>query len=757
MQTPTFDAAFYRSYSRLTGNNKREHWQDVVERVVTGLSNIGKFTKEESQLLKDAMMELKATASGRALWYAGTENSENPDNYYGLYNCVSITVESFEDLCRLFYLQCLGCGVGAVLEQVQVDKLPKIENFIDLDITGEIGEKDKEERLEDTVVECPEENTVIIHVGDSKQGWVKAYKQILNLSVDCNYTCQNGIDRCGNIKVDLDVSNIRPKGEKLYGFGGTANPIKFKSCFEKVVNTLNKAAAGNRKLTQLETTLIIDEPSKLIVAGGIRRSAGMRQYDYNSPLYKMGLWKPGEDGVWRIDPEKDALRMANHTLNYHSVPEYTTIEDSVRNQFYSGEGAIAYVPEILARANADLLINDELKYEFQDEYEKGNGYKYLLSLDPEMTDDEVNHRLTRYGLNPCSEIIGRDFLCNLSEVFLNNLDPADLDSQKDAFQAATLSVCALLHQDFNDPKMQRSREYDPIIGVSFTGLFDFFVEAIGLDYVHWNQEGRPMDEDDRGVNYAEIEKQYLQLWYRWVEDTVYSYCLKHNLKVPNRFTCVKPSGTLSLLTGASPGWHSPKASHMIRRITFQKEDPIALAYNALGYNITPAHGDTDENGSLLEDPWDSRCTEWLVEIPVSTTWGYKEGSDKVDLGKIPATSQMEIWSQVQKYWTGHNTSATIELRENEIADLAEYIYNNIKEGQYTSVAILSRFDDFQSFPRLPFEPISKEKYEELLKQQEDNKIFEDFYEALEYFDESFLDSSQIQGPAPCDSDKCMLS
>jgi len=357
----------------------------------------------------------------------------------------------------------------------------------------------------------------------------------------------------------------------------------------------------------------------------------------------------------------------------------------------------------------------------------------------------------------CSEIEGKDFLCNLSEVYLNNLDPSDMDSQKEAFQAATLAVAALLHQDFPDEKMSYSRNLDPIVGVGITGLFDFFVNAIGVDYAQWMVENRPMQDENRGQAYQQLEQRYLSLWYRWVKETIEDYCSKHNLKVPNRFTCVKPSGTLSLLVGASPGWHPPKASHMIRRITFSKEDPIALAYNAMGYRITPAHGDTDENGNLLDDPWDSRVNEWLVEIPITTSWGHLEGADQVKLENIPATAQMALWETVQKYWTGHNTSATVELRENEIESLSEYIYNSIQDpnGVYTSVALLARFDNYQSFPRLPFEPISKEVYDQRVAEIEANMVFNSFDEALAYFDYFYLNQDQVQGPSGCDSAKCL--
>ncbi|MFM6270704.1 MAG: ribonucleoside-triphosphate reductase, adenosylcobalamin-dependent, partial [Dolichospermum sp.] len=100
---------------------------------------------------------------------------------------------------------------------------------------------------------------------------------------------------------------------------------------------------------------------------------------------------------------------------------------------------------------------------------------------------------------------------------------------------------------------------------------------------------------------------------------------------PNRCTTVQPAGSKSLLTGASSGWHPPKAQRFIRRITFRKNDPVALACIDYGYNVVPSQSDKDEKGRLLDDPFDIRCTEWLVEIPVAVAWANSPGADKIDL------------------------------------------------------------------------------------------------------------------------------
>ena len=110
--------------------------------------------------------------------------------------------------------------------------------------------------------------------------------------------------------------------------------------------------------------------------------------------------------------------------------------------------------------------------------------------------------------------------------------------------------------------------------------------------------------------------------------------------------------------------------------------------------------------------------------------------------------------QVQKFYTEHNTSATIEFRENEIENLAKAIYQAIDDDKgYISAALLARFDANATFPRLPFEPINKEEYISLKIKVEERRVNDDFFDALNKYDTGELTEA---GPAGCDSDKCLL-
>jgi len=242
--------------------------------------------------------------------------------------------------------------------------------------------------------------------------------------------------------------------------------------------------------------------------------------------------------------------------------------------------------------------------------------------------------------------------CNLGEIHLNQIDPNNVQEQEEAFTAAALSVATLLNHKFMEERYHYSRQIDPIVGVSFTGLFDFCVHAFGTDWLRWWAEGRPNSPE--GKDFKQQEATYLNRWRETVERVVWDYCARHQLNRPNRCTTIQPAGTKSLLTGASPGWHPPKAQRFIRRITFRKNDPVALACLDYGYNIVPSQSDKDERGNLLNDPFDPRCTEWLVEIPTEVSWANLPGADAIDISQFSALAQMDFYMNVQRHYTRHN-------------------------------------------------------------------------------------------------------
>jgi ribonucleotide reductase, class II len=746
LTAPAANPVFYRTYSRKTPNG-RESWQEVSERNLEGLRRLGNLNAEEVALLRRMQKRQKALPSGRWLWIGGTDWIEQPQNFSGAYNCTSTNLIDWEAFGLMMDLAMMGCGTGAIIEPRLIERLPVLRNRLRISSVTDIGATPAGQRQEDTT-HTISGHDVAIKVGDTRRGWVDSYQLLLELSSDARFD--------GEVTVSVDLSDVRPVGETLKGFGGMANPVKLKDLYGRVAEILNKA--NGRQLSSVECCLLIDEAAVTIVAGNIRRSAGMRQFcadDTAAAGAKENLWQQDAEGNWRIDPERDALRMANHTRVFHTRPSREVVREAVIKQFQSGEGAIQFAPEAIARSNADLLSTPELRSEFitiycdQGREEAG---RWLQLNHPQITDAELEHRLSRYGLNPCGEILGADFHCNLAEIHLNQIDPADHEGQADAFRAAGLAVACLLNHRFEVERYRQSRAWDPIVGVSFTGLFDFFVHAFGTPWLTWWEEGRP--DSEAGLAFKQQEAAYLSRWKTAVNEAVWDYCDRHGLRRPNRCTTVQPAGTKSLLTGASPGWHPPKAQRFIRRITFRKNDPVALACMDYGYTIVPSQSDKDEQGRLLDDPFDPRCTEWLVEIPTEVSWANLPGADAVEINNFSALAQFDFYMQVQQHYTAHNTSATVEFREHEIEPLAEAIHAAIDQGKgYISAALLARFDANATFPRLPFEPIDQATYQRLQQEVAARRRELDFFASLQRYDNGELMEA---GPAGCDSDKCLL-
>lgn len=404
---PSADPVFFRTYSRKI-DAVREVWEQTCDRAVDGLVKIGRLTDEEQALIRKAAKAKHAMPSGRWMWVGGTPWIDQPENFSGGYNCTSTAVVDWRAFGLMMDLAMMGCGTGAVLEDWAISQLPIILNYLEVEVVGLPGEavdrpsgtviKEVIEQRADGAEAC----TIQMRVGDSRQGWVAAYQEMMIIASD------RRLQRFGAVKIEINLSHVRPSGEPLKGFGGVANPDKLPQMWDRIAKILNGAIG--RKLTAIECCLLIDEAALVIVAGSIRRSAGQRQFssnDIQAATAKDNFWQQDEDGNWRIDPERDALRMANHTRVFHQKPTQEELRAAVRKQFYSGEGAIQYAPEAVARANADLWDAHPYsptvfgsKQEFLELIQEWTAAELLQAKLPNETPQQIMHRLRRYGLNP---------------------------------------------------------------------------------------------------------------------------------------------------------------------------------------------------------------------------------------------------------------------------------------------------------------------------------------------------------------------
>lgn len=114
-----------------------------------------------------------------------------------------------------------------------------------------------------------------------------------------------------------------------------------------------------------------------------------------------------------------------------------------------------------------------------------------------------------------------------------------------------------------------------------------------------------------------------------------------------------------------------------------------------------------EAGYLVVPAVQDRAS-WVVEIPMSVPWAGRVG-DKVNLEELPVTSQFGLYMMVQKEYTDHNTSGTIELYADEAESLAALICSSIGNG-YISVSLSPRSKNPICYPQMPIEPITADQY-----------------------------------------------
>lgn len=106
---PAANPVFFRTYSRRTGAGLRESYDEVCDRTIQGLIELGKLNPEEIALLEKTQRQLKALPSGRWLWVGGTDWITKPKNFSGGYNCTSTNLQDWKAFGLMMDLAMMGC------------------------------------------------------------------------------------------------------------------------------------------------------------------------------------------------------------------------------------------------------------------------------------------------------------------------------------------------------------------------------------------------------------------------------------------------------------------------------------------------------------------------------------------------------------------------------------------------------------------------------------------------------------------------
>lgn len=247
-------------YARwLPEEGRREAWEETVirymENVVCPITGEPwQDLRTETGDLSSSIMDLEVMPSMRAMMTAG--KALDRDNTCG-YNCSYLPVDDPKSFDEAMFILLCGTGVGFSVERQYVSKLPEVPDQL-----------------------FNSETTIAVK--DSKEGWAKAYRQLLSLLW------------AGEIP-QWDVSRVRPAGAKLKTFGGRASgPAPLEDLFRFTIEKF-KSAKG-RKLSSLECHDIMCKIGEVVVVGGVRRSAMISLSNLSDDRMrhaKSGMWWEG--------------------------------------------------------------------------------------------------------------------------------------------------------------------------------------------------------------------------------------------------------------------------------------------------------------------------------------------------------------------------------------------------------------------------------------------------------------------------------
>ena len=420
---------------------------------------------------------------------------------------------------------------------------------------------------------------------------------------------------------------IRPLGAPIKGFGGVASgPAPLIALHDKINDVI-----GSRAGETLDSRAIVDIVNLIgtcVVSGNVRRSA------------TLALGAPGDDTFINLK-------------NPEAFPE--------RNSYDSEKPGWAWM------SNNSIAAEVGTKYEDYVDLIADNGEPGFIWLDVarnfgRLADPADGKDSRVMGFNPCAEQPLESYeLCTLVEVHLNRHESKEdfLKTLKFAYLYGKTVTLLPTHWQQTNGIMQRNRR----IGTSLTGIASFADEN-GLPTVReWMDEG-----------YQKI-RHYDHEYSEWL-------CVRESIRV----TTVKPSGSVSLLSGATPGVHwGPGGEFYLRAIRFGNTDPMLHLFKAAGYKI--------------EDDLVSANTS-VVYFPIAS--GHKRSEKAVSLFE-----KIGLAATAQKYWSDNGVSVTLSFdKEEETKFIAPAL--NMYEGQLKAVSFLPMGN--KTYPQQPYTEITREEY-----------------------------------------------
>lgn len=674
---------YKRTYARwLPEKNRAENWDETVKRVVEGNINldprlsdspsdevIEELTGEAQKLFK-IIYGLAATPSGRNLWVSGTDYQKR--NGDSLNNCWFIAIRpqkygnshivpSYLDKQQeavsmpfsfLFDQLMKGGGVGFSVVQDNINRIPRVDNKVDLTVVIDQKSKSYEDsvklgatnRSDWAAKHQGDEDYVYYKLPDTREGWVLANARM----IDMHFNQTNPENKT---KLVLDITGIRPYGAKIHGFGGTASgPMPLVEMFFDINKIINERSGS--RITSVDGTDICNLIGKTVVAGNVRRSA------------ELALGSNDDQDFITMKQDKDKLYhhrwASNNSVAIDSkFNDYEPIAHGIRE---NGEPGIV---------NLDLSRN----------------YGRMIDGYQEGVDADVE------GTNPCGEIsLANGEPCNLFEVFPYIAEQEGWNL-KEVFAMAARYTKRVTFSEY-DWEISRNIIYkNRRIGVSMSGIQDWLLNDLGHRVVTSFKDSVDKETgekikvpvyDPKGI------KMVSEAYQAVVDaDDEYSKTLHCNPSI--KHTTVKPSGTVAKLAGASEGMHFHYAGYLIQRIRFQASDPLLKALDACGYYSEPD----------IYTP-NTIC----VEFPLRAA--HADSKNFASAGTVSIEEQFATQAFLQTYWSDNAVSCTVTFQSDEgdkITPLFKQYRHVIK-----STSLLPYYGG--SLKQAPKEPIDKATYEE---------------------------------------------
>lgn len=439
--------------------------------------------------------------------------------------------------------------------------------------------------------------------------------------------------RPGQPRPVYDYSLIRLAGEPIKTFGGTAAGPEPLKRLHNYVHTLFTGRAG-QKLTRRDVADIGNLIGVCVVSGNVRRSAELligRIDDQDFLDLKNAERFPKRNSY---DPQNPGWAwMSNNSVAVEVGTDFSPIVDGIAR---NGEPGV-------------IWMDVSKKY-------------------GRLADAPNNKDWRIAGYNPCAEQSLESFeMCTLVETYLNRHD--NLEDFKRTLKFAYLyaKTVTLLptHWEETNAIMQRNRR----IGTSVSGVANF-ADRKGLPVLRdWLDEGYAVVKN-HDVNYSE-----------WLG-------VRESIKT----TTVKPSGTVSILAGESPGVHwTPGGKYFMRAIRFGNNDPMLPLFKMANYRIEPASESPD--------------TTSVVFFPV------KSDAERAERD-VSIFEKMSLAAAAQRYWSDNSVSVTISFDPETEAEHVGTVLH-MYDGQLKTVSFLPS-GNF-TYPQMPYTQITAEEYEDAAK------------------------------------------